>query len=210
MACKHSPTLKAFRGCAIAAMVLATGCVEPVQPNADKRTVIASNDEWTVTAIGPVDAIRDPFRVFPHVDIRFEATRNGRLYAAGLLHQDDDPFDSKFPQRAWVAPNVLRVWGPPAGSPQAAVSVRHQGLVSVKWLKIETGVPEVFLALRMMPATTLDVRASGTRVIRVTGEFEDGRPISGAGLSVDERTSAVQVVITDTGTSIGGGRGPGN
>ena len=80
-----------FRLGALISAAALNGCADPVGPNANKRTLIASNQEWAVTAIGPVDRIFDPFFSWPHVEIRFEATRKGSKYAAGLLDEDDDP-----------------------------------------------------------------------------------------------------------------------
>jgi hypothetical protein len=79
----------------VLAPVDATACDRRPQ----QRTLIASNDGWSVTAIGPLGQADH--------EVTFDVHRRGQLYASGYLHFDSDSFDREFPNRKWVAPNVL-------------------------------------------------------------------------------------------------------
>ena len=198
-------------GAFIAAALLSGCAADPPQPNANKRTLIASNPEWAVTAIGPVDRIFDPFFSFPHVEIRFEATRNGRVYAAGLLDQDDDPFDSNFPRREWVARNVLRMGRPQAREDPVAITVRHEGPLAAAWLTVESNwSTELFLILGLPARAEMRLQSKGVSGVRVTGAWEDGRPIKPVWWPrSDEKATVMQIVIREDGVFLDGTPGMG-
>ena len=69
---------------------------------ADKRQVIARNAEWTITAVGYLEASGRGFRANL---VRFEAARRGLLYADGELYEagpHDHSFVTRYESREWI------------------------------------------------------------------------------------------------------------
>jgi hypothetical protein len=197
-------------GLLIAAALLNGCATDPPQPNANKRTLIASNAEWAVTAIGPIDRIYDPFFSFPHVEIKFEATRKGRMYATGVLDDDDDPFNSNFPLREWVAPNVLRMGHPRTQIRPVGITVRNEGTHAVAWLAIESNSPvELFLFLGVPMGTEMRLPSKGTVGMVVKGAWEDGRPIKDVWWrsTPEEEATAMLILIREDGVLFNGVHG---
>jgi hypothetical protein len=155
------------------------------------RAIIASTNEWSVTAVGALDA-RDQ-------EITFESHRRGQLYAAGYLHFDSDSFNTEFPERRWVAPNVLHLFAD-YGQPQYDIVLRNAASMAIKWIRI--GSQDVFLAFDVPPGA--EVRLSGrwqTYGFSIQGEFADGRSLPKAE-AFREEPARVDIRVDNENASI--------
>jgi len=172
----------------------------------NRRTVLAQNNDWIVTAIGPLHTTGTSFGWESTINVRFEAKRNGKPYAQGHLYEagpHDDSFDVAHPRRDWVAPNAVRFWRSTREDYAFTIVLRNESSREIRWLRIRTG--EVFLAFAIPPngAVRLPSLWRGQYGFRVSGEFTDGAPMREAfesPLSLPSRRT--EIVIRDTGTSI--------
>jgi hypothetical protein len=163
----------------------------------DSRTVIAKNEEWTVTAVGSLD----------QRDIRntFEVSRRGQLYARdAYLHRDSDSFNEEYPVREWTAPNALRISGDRLDKPAHYIDVRNDGSSPIKWLRV--GAFEFFLLFDLPPGGSARLPCAkwhGDYGFRAEGEFQDGRRIARSPAAQGgEPARQVTVVVTNSGAAV--------
>ncbi len=163
------------------------------------RTVIAQNDEWTVTAVGSLDGS----------DVRntFDVSRRGEPYARdAYLYWDSHSFNEEYSVREWTAPNVLRIGHRRLDQPAHYIDVRNEGSSSIKWMR--AGAFEFFLLFDLpsggsarLPCAEWDGGYGG---FTAEGEFQSGRriPRSSTAQQADGPARLVSVVVTDAGVSL--------
>jgi hypothetical protein len=172
-------------------LVMACSCVS----RSHERTVIASNEEWTVTALGPVDE--------PDAEITFEAARRGTPYAAGYLHADSDSFNQEFQDLVWVSPNALRMSPAYVRKGQSFdITLRNEAKVGIRWIRI--GSTTAFLVFDVSPqqSSRLPSLWWGGYGYFAEGEFLEGRPIVKGHVMQSEYDKYVEVIVKDADTSV--------
>jgi hypothetical protein len=164
-----------------------------------KRTVIAENEEWTITAVGGLNTA--------DVEITFEAQRRGAPYASGHLHFNSDSFDEEYPIRAWasvVAPNALRIGAVALQQAADHILLRNEATSAIKWLRV--GSFEFFLVFDLSPGASIRLpcaRWCGAYGFGAEGQFQDGRDIPPKhSVQADEPPRPVVVIVTDSGAGV--------
>jgi len=176
-------------------LLLSTACV--FVPNDPIETVIASNDEWTVVGVGRLDKA--------DVDNKFNVSRRGQPYVNGAyLHFDSDSFNSEYPIREWVAPNVLGLARALHKNPIHYIVVHNRSASRIKWLRV--GAQDFFIVLDLASRASVELPCpdwGGAYGFSAIGAFEDGRRIkTGGSVQGDEPARTVEVLIADTTSSV--------
>jgi len=187
---------------AVVAFVLATiGCDTFA---ADQRQVIARDAQWTITAVGDLEASGRSFGVNR---VRFEAARDGVRYADGDLYEagpHDHPFAFRFNSREWVAQNALRLAHvTPAHLENVELLVRNESSTTIKYLRVRTD--ELFLLLELPPRAfvTLPTRRWGDITkITVHGMFDSGTSFDASSKGFQEAARRLKMVIRSDGVDM--------
>jgi hypothetical protein len=171
---------------------------------ANSKQVIGRNAEWTITAIGDLQASGTGFG--SNV-VRFEAARLGVPYVVGDLYEagpHDNPFARRYEYREWVSRNVLRLsYVPPANLPTVELLVRNETLGTIKYLKLDTD--ELFLLLQLPPAAsmTMATRQWGDFTsITVQGVFDRGGSFGAESKSFANAARRIEVIVRSSGVDM--------
>jgi hypothetical protein len=171
----------------------------------EQRRVLATNSEWTVTAVGDVNS---PGQGFGRNVVRFQVARRGENYASGPLYEagpHDRPFTALYPRADWLETNVLRLSTPASTAERrASLGITNDASEVVKWLQVTLN--ELVLIVDIVPGKQLEVSTVywGPATLRVLGEFDNGRSIKKAipvadyirHISVGINTSSVTLNVT--------------
>ncbi len=142
----------------------------------NRREVIARNSDWTITAVGNLEA-HGP--AFGRNLVRFEADHRGALYASGELYDagsHDRSFALRYELREWAFPDVLRLSSRPRSHcPAVSLVIRNQARATIRWLEFDRD--EIFLLLQLLPGTsrTLPICMASDYTIFVSGGFDTGQ-----------------------------------
>jgi hypothetical protein len=161
-----------------------------------QRVEIASNEKWSIIAIGDLKASGPPFG---RNQVRFEAHRFGRHFASGSLYEagaSDHGFLPRFTEIGWQAQDVLRGTYPSTRElPKLTMSVHNEEAAEVRWLRIMTA--EIFLVLELPPngVATLYTLRRGDPILAVSGEISDNRTLRGIVELLADDTQHVRLTI---------------
>jgi hypothetical protein len=163
----------------------------------DQRQVIARDAQWTITAVGDLEASG---RGFLANFVRFEAARLGVRYADGDLYEAgprDHSFAFRYDSREWVARNALRLAHvPPPHLPTVELLVRNESSRTIKYLVVNTD--ELFLLLELPPGAfvTLPTRRWGDfTAISLRGVFDSGASFHASSEVLKGAAQRVDVIV---------------
>lgn len=145
--------------------------------SAESSRGLAKNAEWSIVVSGTLD--RRAVDMLPdEAKTRFVASKNGSVYASGLLYRagpHDHPFDRKFPEVEWVSSQALRMFRTPDQQvPSIRFALTNESPVTVKWLKLYS--QDLFLVLDLKNEQRVDLAGLwwGPQSVVVDGEFVNG------------------------------------
>lgn len=163
----------------------------------DRRQVIARDAQWTITAVGDLEATGRGFRANL---VRFEAARLGVLYAEGDLYEagpHDHSFAFRYDSREWVARNALRLAHvPPPHLATVELLVRNESSRTIKYMVVNSD--ELFLVLELPPGAfvTLPTRRWGDSIaITLRGAFDTGAPFHATSEVLRGAGQRVEIIV---------------
>ena len=178
----------------IALALAAIGCDNFV---ADQRQVVARDEQWTITAVGDLQASGRAFRANL---IRFEAARSGVPYADGDLYEagsHDHSFAFRYDSREWVSQNALRLAHiPPPDLVTVELRVRNETQRTIKYLIINTD--ELFLVLQLPPRMSVAIptrRWGDFTSVNVRGVFDSGASFRATSGTFEDAARHVEVIV---------------
>ncbi|MBA2670807.1 MAG: hypothetical protein H0U67_10580 [Gemmatimonadetes bacterium] len=123
----------------------------------------------------------------------------GELYSAG---PHDQGFRGRYEEIRWIDDNVLRLsYLAPREPKTRSVTVRNEGSMVVRWLRITTSEVFLLLDLHHGQAWTGTTRWRGDPTFDAFGELSTGQRIHGSGMVPDKATALV-IVVRDDGAAL--------
>jgi hypothetical protein len=182
---------------ALFVVALATGCEA-----ADQATLEFSNGPWAIRVIGQ---IQHDARWLETSTVRFEALRDGTLYARGSLYEAgfmDRAFLRQYPRAEWVASNALHMFGAPAKDvPRIVLVVKNDADTPLKWIRIRS--EELFLVLDVRRNESVQLMTwqwADMAWFVVEGEWADGSPLERQTLRDPTASTKLDLTIGDAVT----------
>ncbi len=179
---------------ALAVIPVCSGCARTDQA---KKTQLAANGKWVVTAVGDLQPPLFPLAVNR---LYFVAVRKGDVFARGPFFDvpsDDLSFQDQFPRSEWIGENTIHFWYPPKQPIRILqLTFRNQGTKPLKWVLIRSD--EIFLALEPGNSIVLPLFAWGDHPwFDITGEYSDGTRLLPHELSLRRSFDRIQLTLSD-------------